>query len=48
MKRYFYTLLHHFYPAGIEPLRVNQTHSASNVQPCNHAVALTAKENEQK
>jgi hypothetical protein len=41
MKRYFYTLLHLFYPAGIEQ-------SISNVQLYNKAVALTAKENEQK
>jgi hypothetical protein len=33
---------------GIEPLRVHQTHSASTVQPYNNAIALTAKENEQK
>ena len=40
MKRYFYTLLHLFYPAGIEE-------SISNVQPYNKAVALTARENNQ-
>jgi|GEM_PF-1754699 len=47
MKRYFYTLLHLFYPAGIEPLRVNQTHSVSNVQPYYSAGDLPAKENDQ-
>jgi len=47
MKRYFYTLLHLFYPAGIEPLRVNQTQSISNVQPCYSAGDLPAKENDQ-
>lgn len=46
MKRYSCTLLHLFCPAGIEPLRCNQTQSVSNVQPCYNAVALTAKENE--
>lgn len=47
MKRYFYTLLHLIYPAGIEPVRCNQTQSVSNVQPYYNAVALTAKENDQ-
>lgn len=47
MKRYFYTLLHLIYPAGIEPVRFNQTQSVSNVQPYYNAVALTAKENDQ-
>ncbi len=47
MKRYFYTLLHLIYPAGIEPVRCNQTQSVSNVQPYYNAVTLTAKENDQ-
>lgn len=47
MTRYFYTLLHLFYPAGMEKLRVDQTQSVSNVQPYYNAVALTAKENQQ-
>jgi hypothetical protein len=48
MTRYFYTLLHLFYPAGIEPLCFNQTSSVSNAQLYYSVVALTAKENEQK
>jgi hypothetical protein len=48
MKRYFYTILHLFNPAGIEPLRCNQTQSVTNVQPYYNAVDLTTKENEQK
>jgi len=47
MKRYFYTLLHLFYPAGIEPLWVKQTQSDSNVQPYYSAGDLPAKENDQ-
>lgn len=47
MTRSFYTILHLFQPAGIEPLRCNQTQSISNVQPYYNAVELTAKENEQ-
>lgn len=46
MKRYFYTLLNLFQPAGIEPLRVRQTHSVSNVQPYYSAGDLPAKEND--
>jgi hypothetical protein len=46
MKRYFYTLWHLFYPAGIEPLRVNQTRSDSNVQPTYSAGDVPAKEND--
>jgi hypothetical protein len=34
-----------FYPAGIEPLRCNQTQSVSNVQPHYNAGDLPAKEN---
>lgn len=45
MKRYFYTLLHLFHPAGMEPLQVNQTQSLSNVQPYYNAGDLPAKEN---
>jgi hypothetical protein len=44
MKRYFYTLLHLFYPAGFEPLGCNQTQSFSHAQPYYNAVALMAKE----
>jgi hypothetical protein len=36
-----------FYPAGIEPLRYDQTQSVSNVQPCYSAGDLPAKENNQ-
>ena len=42
MKRYFYTLLHLFYPAGIEPLRFTQTQSVSNVQSYYTTPALPA------
>jgi len=49
MKQYFYTLLHPFYTAGMEPLRFIRTHSVSSVQPYCIAGDLPAKkENEQK
>jgi hypothetical protein len=44
------TILHPlapFYPVGIERLRINQTHSVSNVQPYYSAGDLPAKENDQ-
>jgi len=47
MKRYLYTLLHLFYPAGIEPLPFSKTHTISNVQPYYSAGDLPAKENVQ-
>jgi hypothetical protein len=47
MKLYFYTLLHLFYPAGIEHLRCNQTQFVSNVQPYYSTGDLPAKENMQ-
>lgn len=47
MERYFYTLLHLFYPAGIESLRINQTQSVSHVQPYYRAGISPAKENSQ-
>lgn len=47
MKRYSCTPVNFFYPAGIEPLRVYQTHSVFPVRPRASAGDLPAKENDQ-
>lgn len=47
MRRYFYPLLHLFYPVGIAHLRVSQTQFISNVQPYYSAGDWPAKENNQ-
>jgi hypothetical protein len=45
MKTIIHNPLAPFFPAGIEPLRFNQTQSVSNVQPYYSAGDLPAKEN---
>jgi len=47
MEMIIHHLLAPFYPAGIERVRNNQTHSISNVQPYYSAGHLPAKENNQ-
>lgn len=47
MKQQFSILLHLFYPAGIECVRIDQNQSVSNVQPNYSAGDVPAKENDQ-